>query len=224
MKFYKYPYLRIGNQAALARYVCNQLSSLVPDTCSESDFDQLIDLLPNTLERIQPILAMVHGFEPNYFDHFNTLQYATFLYLLGNEHFRRGGGTIFYERLFCLNKFLNSIDVFPSVKMPEVFFISHGLGSVLGNVTYNERLVIFQNVTVGRVGDDRPIIGKNVVLYPGATVTGATVIGEGCVVGAGVALHGITVPPDSVVTSNQGGAVIRERERDFISLYLRASK
>jgi serine O-acetyltransferase len=213
--------LRAGSAVDLARYVAKQLESLFPAEGLEADTERLSALLPSALERLRPILASVRNFDPTTFNHFNSLQYATFLYLLSNEQWRCSPSDAMADRLFCLNRALNAIDLFFAVQMPEIFFISHGLGSVIGNATYGERLVTFQNVTVGRVGDDRPQVGARVVLYPGAVVTGRAIIGEGSVVAAGTVVHGITVPPDVVVTSLGGEIVFRPRTRDFISLYFR---
>jgi serine O-acetyltransferase len=213
--------LRAGSITALVQYVAKQLDSLVPGDGLDADVEQVSATVPRALERLRPILSVVRNFEPNSFDHLNSLQYATFLYLLSNEQWRTKPGDAIADRLFCLNRALNSIDLFYAVQMPEVFFISHGLGTVLGNASYGDRLVVFQNVTVGRVGDDRPQIGAEVVLYPGAVVTGRAVVGAGSVVSAATVVHGVTVPPGTVVKSHRGELVFRPRTRDILSLYLR---
>jgi serine O-acetyltransferase len=216
------PRLRIGTTQALARHVARQLDNLFPDQELDADIAQVSGLLPGALARMAPLLEAIRNFTPGHFDHFNSLQYSSFLYLLANEHWRSGGDSTLSERLFCLNRALNAIDLFYSVGMPEVFFLSHGLGATLGNARYGNRLVIFQNVTVGRVGDDRPQIGDDVVLYPGAVVTGKAVIGHRSVVGAGTVLHGVAVPDDTVATMRDGRIDLRPRgQRDFIGHYLR---
>jgi len=217
------PVLRIGDPTALTRYVAAQLNNLFPDQGMEADIALLAPSLPRALQRMAPLLEAIRNFKPGFFDHFNSLQYASFLYLLANEHWRRAADVALSERLFCLNRALNAIDLFYSVRMPEVFFLSHGLGATLGNASYGNRLVVFQNVTVGRVGDDRPAIGDDVVLYPGAIVTGRSTIGHRSVVGAGTVLHGVDVPDDTVATMREGALSLRPRgSRDFIGHYLRS--
>jgi serine O-acetyltransferase len=213
--------LRIGGTDELARYVARQLDHLFPDAGLPVDLERIAPAMPAVTERLRPILASVRAFSPDNFDHFNSLQYASFLYLLGNELWRDPAARALAERLFCLNRSLNSLDLFPAVMLPEVFFISHGLGSVLGNVAYGNGLVLFQNVTVGRIGDDKPAIGSNVVLYPGATVTGRSVIGNNCVVAAGTVVHNQTVPDDSIVGTRGAGLLVSPRKKDYIGLYLR---
>lgn len=213
--------LRAGGMEALALYVASQLKNFFPDS-GPTDLQQLIGVLPRTLERMAPILDAVRAFLPGRFDHYNALQYSTFLYLLANESWRRGldGGAI-CDRLFYLNKALNGIDLFYSVEMPETFFISHGTGAVLGKVPYGERLVIFQHVTVGRVGDAKPVIGSDVVLYPGVTVSGHSRIGNGSVISAGTVIHNQNIPDNVVVTSVGGQLQVRPRQKNYIDLYYR---
>lgn len=213
--------LRAGDVIDLTRYVAAQLHNMFPADGMKQDVEMMIDIMPRALERMRPILGAVRAFEPDTFNHFNSLQYATFLYLLGNEHWRVEPSSLIADRLFCLNRALNAMDLFYGIEMPEVFFVSHGVGAVLGNATYGNRLVFFQNVTVGRVGDSRPTIGENVVLYPGATITGRSEIGNNSVVTAGAVVHGISVPDNVVVMLSGSELVFRPLKRDYISLYLR---
>lgn len=213
--------LAIGSEQKLTHYVARQLDHLFPDAGVQADEAALAPLVGPALQRLQPVLAAVRAFDALRFNHFNALQYASWLYLLGNVCFRQSGHCVLAERLFCLNRALNGMDLFYAVDLPRVFFLSHGLGAVLGNASYGERLVVFQQVTVGRVGDDRPKIGSDVVLYPGAVVTGACVVGDRCVVSAGAVLHGLQVPDDSLVVMQDGRPTCLPRRKDYIGLYLR---
>ena len=205
--------------APLARYVARQLDANFPAAGAEHDGAAIALVLPAAITRLRPILMAVRCFDGTSFEFYNSLQYTTFLYLLANEQSVRGDCPGLPERLFCLNRALNAIDLFYSVRMPPLFFISHGIGSVLGSAEYGNRLVVFQNVTVGRVGQDRPRIGDSVVLYAGATVTGRTQIGNHCVVGAGAVVHNTTVPDNTVVSARGGQLVFSENRGGYIDLY-----
>jgi serine O-acetyltransferase len=209
--------LRAGSLDRLALYVAHQLGTLFPDDSPKSDLDAIHLVLATALERLRPMLAAVRAFETDRFDHFHTLQYTALLYLLGNEAWLTAAHPTLPDRLFGLNRALNGIDIFYAVTMPEIFFVSHGLGSVLGNVTYGNRLTVFQNVTVGRVGDARPLIGDDVVLYPGSTVTGRTKMGRGSVASAGVMLHNIDVPEGMIATADPGGGIAFHPARQPLS-------
>lgn len=214
--------LRAGTVERLASHVCGQLSMLYPLSNLEADRAVVEGALPSTLARVEVIVETVHAFRPGYFDHLNTLQYASFLYLLGNEVWRATREADMVDRLFGLNRMVSGLELFPAVDLPVPFFLSHALGAVLGNVDYGRELVVFQSVTVGRVGDRRPVIGDRVVLFAGASVTGSAKIGSGSVVASGVQIHNLLVPPNSLVTQGPEGIVIRPLGRDYHALYFRA--
>jgi len=213
--------LCIGDTQKLAIYIAKQLNGLFPSENLEQDIDRVKKLIPNTIERLHPIIDAVHIFKASQFNHLNSLQYSTFLYLLANEYWLANGSDEFADRLFYMNRSLNSIDLFYSVKMPDIFFISHGLGSVIGNAEYGSYFVFFQNVTVGRVGENRPIIEENVIIYPGATITGSSIIGKNSVISAGCFVHNAQIPPDSIVMWEGKEIKIKPRHRDYISLYFK---
>lgn len=214
--------LNSENLRSLALYVSKQLDSLFPSEGLDLDLENISHILPSTIARLSPILGAAHCFKDSLFEYYNSLQYATFLYLLANEQWRRGFDAILSERLFCLNKALNSIDLYYSVQLPEVFLISHGVGSVIGNAQYGDRLVVFQNVTVGRIGKLKPVIGENVVIYPGATITGKSVVGNNCVISAGTILHNVIVPDNTIARLDNGKLTFQENRRDYVGLYLRS--
>jgi serine O-acetyltransferase len=44
---------------------------------------------------------------------------------------------------------LNGLDLYYQVEMPEVFFLDHAVGRVLGNGKYGNYFAFLQNCTVG---------------------------------------------------------------------------
>lgn len=214
--------LRAGNIERLATHVCGQLSMLYPLSDPAADRALVMAALPSTLARVEVVVGAVHAFRAGHFDHLNTLQYASFLYLLGNEVWRAAPGDDMVDRLFGLNRMVSGLELFPAVDLPVPFFLSHALGAVLGNVEYGREIVVFQSVTVGRVGDRRPVIGDRVVLFAGASVTGSAQVGAGSVIAAGVQVHNLDVPPNSLVTQGHEGVEIRPLARDYHGLYYRA--
>jgi serine O-acetyltransferase len=204
----------------LAKYVATQLDNIFPEASREDDQSRIYPFINTTLDRMQPILEAVRSFQFSSFDKYNSLQYATFLYLLANEVWVGCLDSKMADRLFLLNRTLNSLDLFYKVKMPEVFFLSHALGTVLGNVEFANNLVVFQNVTVGRLGTATPKLGANVILYPGSSVTGNSIVGDNSVIGAGVAINNMIVPNDTVATMVNGQINFKQRIRNYIDLYI----
>ncbi len=63
--------------------------------------------------------------------------------------------------------------------------IPHFNGIVIGkNAVIGDNCVIYQQVTLGKKNGGYPVIGNNVVIYPGAKVIGDIFIGDGAVIGA----------------------------------------
>lgn len=213
--------LRAGRLADLARYTARQLDLF--GAAPALTADRLAALLPEALSRLDPITRAVKIFNAGYFDHLHSLQYATYLYLLGRVCWEQEAGDVLVDQLFLLNKSLCNLELHPAVPLPPVFFVSHGIGTVLGNATYGDRFVFFQNVTVGRIGEQRPRLGRGVILYAGSSVTGSAVLGDDVVVGANVHVHNTTVPSNSIVRSVRGDLHVEPLARDYLSLYLNRS-
>ena len=209
--------LRIGSPADLYAYVSQQLAFFGG---VESDGPLLEQSKRQALAHFEAMAARVHAFRTGWFDHLHSLQYASFLYLAGRAVWRADPKSALVDRLFCLNKMLSTIELHPAVDLPGAFLLSHAIGTVLGAATYGEGLVVFQNVTVGRVGENRPQIGRDVVLFAGSTVTGRSVIGDCSVVAAGTNVHNVEVPPDSMVRQAGDRLAIETRRRDYHALYM----
>ena len=80
----------------------------------------------------------------------------------------------------------------------------HPIGVVIGDgVKIEDKVVIFQNVTIGSHGKtDRektyPSIGKGVKIYAGARIIGGLTIGEGAVIAANAVVNKDVRPGDVV--------------------------
>ena len=213
--------LSTKNTSNLVNYVATQLHNIFPDESISNDKEVISEIIFPSLERLEPIIFNVKGFQDETFNHFNSLQYCTFLYLLANQYWLTFKNNTMADRLFNLNRTLNGIDIFYTVKMPEIFFISHGQGTVLGNTSYGNRLVIFHNVTVGRIDDLKPTIGNNVVMYPGSVVTGNSKIGNNTVISANTVIHNKVVPDNVLVKTIGNKLEFFPLKEDYLSLYLK---
>ncbi|MFC1691879.1 serine O-acetyltransferase [Candidatus Latescibacterota bacterium] len=108
---------------------------------------------------------------------------------------------------------ITGIDIHPSTKIGESFFIDHGTGVVIGETSIiGNRVRIYQGVTLGAKSfpldengkpvkgiERHPIVEDDVIIYSGATILGRVVIGCGSVIGGNVWLTH-SVPPGSRIT------------------------
>jgi serine O-acetyltransferase len=194
------------NPKELSAYVTNLLNLHFPDGDPILPAE-ISATLPRALERLEMCMT---GIQRKYFneggkirfDHMNSDHMATFLYLLANTSWKQTSQTRIATKLFYLNKLMNSIDLYFSVALPEVFFLVHPVGSVVGNATYGNYMAIYQGCTIGAVDGAYPTFGEGTILYAGATVLGDTRTGNDVIFGARAFVIGSEIPSNSVVTGS----------------------
>lgn len=187
---------------ALESYVLRLIQTHIPDGYEPSP--ELGASLITALERVEYCFARV---ERKYyrhdgkvlFDHLNSDHMATLLYFLGNTLWQETGEAALPTRLFYLNKIMHGLDLFYSVRMPEVFLLVHPVGTVLGNASYGDYLVVYQNCTVGAVTDVYPRFGTGTILYSRSSVLGDCHVGSNVVFAANSQVVNVNVPGDSLV-------------------------
>ena len=195
------------DRGALLRYVERQLGHFFPDEAPgvRAAIDAGLD---PALARLQRCIDAVRLWPRGEFDVLHSSQYTTFLYFLANTLWRAGIERPLCNKLFGLNKALNGIDLFYEIEMPEVFFIGHSVGIVLAKARYGERLVLYQNCTVGKNHGDAPVLGEGVVLYPNSAVIGRCEIGAGSVIAQGVGVVNRDTPGDCMVFRGEAGGLV----------------
>ncbi len=111
---------------------------------------------------------------------------------------------------------LTGIDINPSARIGESFFIDHGVGVVIGETAdIGNRVRMYQGVTLGALslpkdaveqlrGKKRhPTVEDDVIIYAGATILGGeTVVGAGSVIGGNVWLTESVFPETKVFIKN----------------------
>lgn len=194
--------LSIGRQE-LVKYVIAQLNNCFPDgvPVKEAQIGRYIDL---TLDRVGVCFTAVHNryFQVNgqpCFNHLHSDQYAMFLYFLSNTLYREKADVPLCEKLFYLNKMLNSIDVFYSVELPDIFLFSHPLGTILGRASYANNFLVHQGCTVGASREAKsgekniyPVLEKYCALYMGSAVLGKCHVAANCKISA----HSLLIDQD----------------------------
>ncbi len=211
-----------SSRADLLRYVARQLDHFFPDEAAgvRDTLDAELDAAMLRLERcINEVRMWKHG----HFDALHSSQYTIFLYFLANTLWRSGADPRVCSKLFGLNKALNGIDLFYEIEMPEVFFIGHSVGIVLAKATYGERLVIYQNSTVGKNHGTAPVLEAGVVMYPNTAIIGRCLVREGSVIAQGVSVINQNTQAHSLVfQSERGGLVFKASQRDISGDIFRA--
>lgn len=186
----------------LQAYLMALLHTHLPDGYQVGDL--LRKNLGMTLERVEFCFSHIkrkYYFQDSQvvFDHLHSDHMAMLIYFLANTIWRETGDTSLPTRLFYLNKIMHGLDLYYSVLMPEIFLLIHPVGTVLGNASYKNFLVVYQNVTVGADTDVYPKFGEEVILYSRSSVLGDCVVGRNVVFAANTFVINTDIPENVLV-------------------------
>jgi serine O-acetyltransferase len=89
---------------------------------------------------------------------------------------------------------------------------------VLAKARYGNRLVLYQNSTVGKNHGDAPVLGDGVVMYPGTAIIGRCEIGSGTVISQGTSVVNRSTPGRCMVFPGAAGELVfRPPTRDVLA-------
>jgi serine O-acetyltransferase len=186
----------------LVHFICGQIANFFPDKKNADNAATIRAHLPAAVARVAPIAAKAVHWNPIALNPLSSSQHCQFLYVLANTIWKSTGDEALPTKLFLLNKALHGIDLFFKVEMPPIFIIGHALGIVLGRASYGNYFVVFQNSTVGRVGDDIPTIGECVVMFPNTAIAGRSRVGDFTVLSQGSSLVNQDSPGNTTYWGN----------------------
>lgn len=143
-------------------------------------------------------------------DILNSNQYAQLLLILARIAHEHEAFTL-ADKVFGLNKMLNSIDIYHAVELPESFYIDHTLGVVVGRAKFSKRLFLSQHCTIGSNpgSPDYPDLGEDNYLMAGATLVGNVKSGDRVIYAAGSYVKDMEIPSDSIVFGRDRDVVIK---------------
>ncbi len=137
------------------------------------------------------------------FNPYHSVQYMTFLYYLSSDIYKNANVGQLCDKVYYLNKLLNSVDLFYAVELPKVWSAEHPLGSIMGRAHYSNRFFFMQGCTVGGTGlmgqEVYPYLEENVCMYSNSSIVGSCHIGKNVKIGAGAIIKNQDVPDNTVV-------------------------
>lgn len=145
------------------------------------------------------------------FNPFHSGQYSIFLYYLSNTAWKEGDEKKLSDRVYYLNKILNSVDFFYQVELPDIFALDHPTGTVMGRANYSDFFIFSQNTTIGNNNGIYPTFGKNVALFSGVTIIGDSHIGENCLISANTYIKDTNIPNNSIVFGTSPNLIIKTK-------------
>lgn len=212
-------------KSELFEYIRCQLDNYFPDGYRlqgkdvESAFNLGIERLENCFRYITfPTYCNQKG--QTYFSHLHSDQYSQFLYYFSNSLWQISENKPICDKLIFLNKVLNGMFYSYKGKLPDVFFLAHPVGTILGNASYDNFLVVFQNVTINtdtnEMGEAAPKLGKGLFLGAGAKIIGNKPIGDCVSIGVDALVYNQEIEDNKVVLRKSDGQVeVLDRKKEF---------
>lgn len=207
----------------LKEYLSKQLEFYFPDKYKfkgkdiDCAFELALDRLENCFKYIS-FPAYSNEFGQTYFSHLHADQYASFLYFMANTLWEEYENKALCDKIIYLNRTLNNFYCSYKGKLPDIFFLGHPMGTILGNASYSNYLVVFQNVTVNTStkedGSIAPVLGEGVFLGTGAKIIGNEAIGNRVSIGVDAVVYKQKIPDDMVVIREKQRSLVKKREKE----------
>lgn len=150
------------------------------------------------------------------FSVYNSVQYCIFLYKLARDcHINEHNDSI-AEKIYLLNKILNSVDLFYAIELPDIWGAEHPLSSVMGRASYGDFFFFYQGCTVGGSGGFYPTIGKHVTMYSDSKILGKSIIGDNVIISANTYIINETIPSNCIVFGQSPNLIIVSKDQKYI--------
>jgi serine O-acetyltransferase len=190
-------------------YVLKQIEHFFPDNQSleQEEFGKVFDI---AIDRTEFCFKHVNlksycNEGATFLNHLHANQYAVFLWFLSNTVWVETQNEKFSNKLYCLNRALNSFSCSFETKLPKVFLLLHVVGTVLGRAEFSDFFVAIHGCTVGAHHGKYPKIGRGVALLPHSSVIGDCTIGDRVSIGVNVSIYQKDVPDDTTVFVDNNG-------------------
>ena len=135
-------------------------------------------------------------------------EYCLFLLFLARQAYLSGNIELATSS-YLINRRMNSFDCFYTRALPDIFHLEHPIGSIIGNCSLKNFLVIYQGVTIGtNLKSETPSIGEKVVLFPNSRIIGLSKIGKNCAIGAGVQIYDEIIKENSAISLRNGSVKV----------------
>ena len=192
--------------ASFRDYTSRQLNYFFPDgkTVRLEDhsaaFDLAIDRLDNCFQKVAYQRYNKDG--ATILNHLYADQYLMYVWFLSNTIWKETQDLSLANKLYYLNKSLHAFDCMYDTKLPDIFLVFHGAGTMLGKAHYSDYFVVLQGCTVGSQKGNYPFIDKGVGLTAHSSIIGNCHIGKRTSVSSYTSVFEKNIPEDSVVFKN----------------------
>ena len=164
-------------------------------------------------------IKALSGFNNKYFNSlvnpFNSVMYCNYLYWTSHLLYSDGAIQI-ADKVYYLNKMLNSVDLFYEIKLPNIWSCEHPVGSIMGRAEYGDYFFYYQGCTVGgsrhRGKLYYPAIGEHVTMFSDSKILGSAHIGNNVILASNAYVINQNVPDNSIVFGQSPNIIIKPND------------
>jgi serine O-acetyltransferase len=196
----------------LINYTSRQLNYFYPDDklVNLNDYKDCVFLALDRLEFCYSKVSLKHYFnvEQSIFNHLHSDHYIMYLWFLANTIWNKTQHKSICNKLYYLNKTLHGMDCMFDTKLPDIFLIFHGVGTMLGKATYSDYFVALQGCTVGNNKGKYPEMDKGVALTAHSSIIGDCKVGKLVTISSYTSIFDMNIEEKQVVFKNDEGKII----------------
>ena len=126
-----------------------------------------------------------------------------------SRFFSEAGQKRLADKIYYLNKLLNSVDLYHEVNLPDIWLCEHPLGTVIGRGTFGVRFFFMQRCSIGHNHGIYPVLGNNVRMFFDSKIIGNSHIGNNVVISATSYIKDQDVPDDVIVFGQSPNLVFK---------------
>mgnify|MGYP000449756887 CR=1 FL=1 len=185
---------------------------------TDDEVKQIENTLVETLERTNYCFSKSKNKYYSYggktfFNPFHSGQWCIFLYFLSNSIYRKDSfNRAICDKIYYLNRMLNSVDLFYEVNMPSIFMLDHPLGTVIGRGTFGDYFSFSQGCTVGNNKGVFPVFEENVNMLSNSKVLGNSRIGKNVIISANTYIKDQDVESNVIVFGSSPNLIFKLRK------------
>ncbi len=214
----------------IKKLLVRQIDSLF--SCNKGDSEKIENSFPVVIGKLEENFKALKNKYYNrdniaYFNPFHSGQYCIFLYYMSRQIAHPEGGigdTVLADKIYYLNKMMNSVDLFYKIELPMHFGLEHPLGTIMGRAKFGDYFYFYQQCTVGGTLKNGievyPIIGNNVQLCANSSILGDCKIGNNVIIGAGTTVKDQDIPDKSIVFGSSPNLIIKENHHNSLEFKL----
>ena len=148
------------------------------------------------------------------FNPYHSSQYSIFLYFLARTIFL-ADNRMLADKIYYLNRMMNSCDLYYEVELPSVFFLDHPIGAIIGRGSFSNYFAFRHNCTVGGNHGKFPRFGEFVCLFSNATVIGNTNIGNNVFISSNTLVKDVNISDNSIVFGQSPNLIIKRKPKEY---------